>query len=183
MDAAHDEAILETERLVLRRFRPDDLADLTALLTDPQVMRFWPRPMTEAEVQEWLACTPAYYAEHGFGVWATLLKPDLRFVGRCGLLRKVIEGVPELEVAYMIAAEAWGQGFAPEVARAILRFAFERFSPARVIALIRPENLPSRRVAEKLGMRTVGDCLHANLPHNIFAITREEWERSTRNKD
>lgn len=183
MDLVNNKAgiVLETERLVLRRFQPTDLDDLAALQSDPQVMRFWPRPMTRDESREWLVCTPAYYAEHGFGIWATLLKPEGRFVGRCGLLQKMIAGVAEIEVAYMIAAVEWGQGLAPEAARAIVCFAFERLAPPRVIALIRPENLPSQRVAEKVGMRRVGEHLHANLPHDVFAVTREEWQRSMRN--
>ena len=181
LERGEPEVVLETERLVLRRFQPDDLDDLASLYADPQVMRFWPRPMTREETQEWLNRAPAYYAKHGIGMWATLRKPELRFVGRCGLMRKNIAGISEYEVGYMIAAAEWGQGLAPEAARAIISFAFERFGPPRVIALIRPENLPSRRVAEKLGLRRVGELLHADLPHDLFAVNREEWRPEMRN--
>jgi ribosomal-protein-alanine N-acetyltransferase len=166
---------------LLRPPEPGDLDDFAALYADPKVMRFWPRPYTREEARERLERMIADHQQRGFGLWATLRKSDGRFIGRCGLLRQTVDGNLELEVAYMLAASVWGQGLAPEAAHAILRFAFEQIAPPRVIALIRPENLPSRRVAEKLGLRRVGEHLHANLLHDVFAVTREEWQPHEQN--
>ncbi|HTE20324.1 MAG TPA: GNAT family N-acetyltransferase [Armatimonadota bacterium] len=128
--------VLETPRMLLRRLVPEDLDDLAALYADPEVMHFWPRPYSRDETRQELERMTAYYEEHGFGLWATLYKPDGRFIGRCGLLRKTVDGVPELEVAYMIARACWGRGLATEAARGIAGYAFRELGPPRLVSFI-----------------------------------------------
>jgi len=165
--------VIETERLILRHLTPDDLDDLAALYADPEVMRFWPRPYTRAETQVRLEEAMAHEAEHGFGLWATLRKPEGRFIGRCGLLRQVIDGVDETEVAYMLARSEWGQGLASEAARGITGYAFGTLQLRRLIALIVPENTASVRVAESIGMRFERDYVHKGQLHRVYSTERQ----------
>jgi ribosomal-protein-alanine N-acetyltransferase len=167
--------ILQTDRLLLRRLRPDDLDDLAALYADPEVMRFWPRPYSVEETREAIERMTAYYEEHGFGLWATIHKPDGRFLGRCGLLRFVVDGVAETEVAYMIARPEWGRGFATEAARGVSRYAFTQLHVDRLIALIVPDNKASQRVAEKNGMHYERDMIHAGEPHRLYRVEKAHW--------
>ena len=169
--------ILETPRLLVRRQVPEDIDGLWALYCDPQVTRYIPdAPRSREQALEELE-----WHMHGhprrpeLGLWATLLKPEGRFIGRSGLLPWTIEGKDEVEVAYAIARPYWGAGLGTEVARAILDHGFERLGLKRLICLIDPENVASQRVAVKIGMRLErkldgfeGD----NIPTWIYAASR-----------
>jgi ribosomal-protein-alanine N-acetyltransferase len=146
--------ILETERLVLRRLLPEDLDALYALYADPEIRRYYPEgtltyPETKEEL-EWFLNGHSAYPE--LGLWATVHKESGRFIGRCGLLPWTIEERAEVEVAYLIAKEFWGQGLATEAARAIVGYAFAHLHLTRLICLIDPENVASQRVATKIGL-------------------------------
>jgi RimJ/RimL family protein N-acetyltransferase len=92
-------------------------------------------------------------SEHSeLGLWATIHKPSGRFAGRCGLLPWTIDDRQEVEVAYLLAREFWGQGLATEAAGAIVRYAFDRLALSRLICLIDPANQASIRVAERIDM-------------------------------
>ena len=170
---------METERLILRRLTPSDLDDLAALYADPAVMRYYPSTRTRDDTRQRLDGMLAHYeARPGTGLWATIHKADGRFIGRCGLLIQNMDGHEELEVGYMLAKEYWGRGLATEAARAIRDYGFRTFSNVpRLISLIRPENRPSERVAERNSMRPVREITHANLVHGVWTITRPEWQR------
>lgn len=146
--------VLETPRLLLRRLLPADLDDLFALYRDPEVRRYFPEgTLTHAETREELEWFLHGHPEHPeLGLWATIHKPTGRFIGRCGLLPWTIDGQAEVEVAYLIAKEYWGQGLATEAAQAIVRYAFEQLRLSRLICLIDRDNLASIRVAQKIGM-------------------------------
>ena len=149
-----NEVVLETDRLILRRLTLEDLDSLAILYRDPDVRKYFPEgTLTLQETQEELEwIIDVYYGQYGFGLWATIHKAMGEFIGRCGLLPWTIDGRKEVEVAYMLAKPYWGQGLATEVAGAILSYAFEQLGYSRLICLVDPENLASRRVAEKIGM-------------------------------
>lgn len=146
--------ILETDRLILRHLERDDLESLSALYGDPEIRRHFPEgTLTRDETREELEWFLDGHPDHPeLGLWATVLKSSGEFIGRCGLLPWTIEGRPEVEVAYLLAREFWGQGLATEAAEAIVRHAFERLGVTRLICLIDPANEASIRVAERIGM-------------------------------
>src|SRR5436305_10505937 len=150
-------SVIETERLILRHLRPEDADALAALYADPEFMRFFdglnadPADEARADVEWWLKA----YETAGYGFYATVLKADDRFIGRCGLLTQTIDGSPELEVAYGIAPAYWGRGLATEAARALKDYAFRAFAPPRVISIVDTKNYASQRVAEKNGMESL----------------------------
>jgi RimJ/RimL family protein N-acetyltransferase len=167
--------ILETEHLLFRRQMIEDLDDLWALYCDPEITRYIPdAPKTYDEAREELEWhRNGHHRNPDLGLWATIHKETGRFIGRCGLLPWEIEGLPEVEVAYTIARQFWGQGLGTEAARAILQYGFEKLKYARLICLIDPENLASQRVAEKIGMqreRYMDGWNGDGIPFWIYAI-------------
>jgi RimJ/RimL family protein N-acetyltransferase len=163
---------LVTERLVLRPLEPGDLEPLSRILGDPLAMRFFPRPRTREESRVWIARNQERYTVDGHGLWAVERRSDGAFLGDCGLVMQRPEGRPEVEVGYHFAPEYWGQGYATEAAGACIRLAFDVLRVPRVIALIRPENLPSARVARRLGLRPLHPVDHAGLVHDLYVLER-----------
>ena len=147
--------VLESSRLMLRHFEPDDLGPLASLYSDPDIRRYYPdgvRTLEEThEELEWFRSGHPERPE--LGLWATIYKPTARFIGRCGLLPWTLNGVEEVEVAYLIDKRLWGQGLATEAAGAIASHAHARLGSPRLVCLILPGNAASCRVAEKIGMR------------------------------
>ncbi len=144
--------ILETKRLVLRRLLPGDLDNLFALYRDPEIRRYFPEgTLTFEETREELEWFLEGHPEHPeLGLWATIHKGTDQFIGRCGLLPWTIEKCAEVEVAYLLAREYWGQGLATEAARGIVRHGVEQLRLSRLICLIDPGNQASVRVARQL---------------------------------
>jgi ribosomal-protein-alanine N-acetyltransferase len=168
--------ILETKRLVLRRQVPSDLDDLWALYCDREITKYIPdAPRTREEAGEELEWHRNGHPRNpDLGLWATVHKETGKFIGRCGLLPWEIEGQQEVEVAYTIARDYWGQGLATEAAQAILNHGFEKLHLTRMVSLIEPGNIASQRVAEKIGMtfeRRVDEGEYT--PFFIYSINRK----------
>ncbi|HEX8178499.1 MAG TPA: GNAT family N-acetyltransferase [Pyrinomonadaceae bacterium] len=166
---------IETSRLHLRLFTPDDLDDLARLFGDSDVMRYLGveggKTLTRAEAQTALGNFAAGWQKHGYGRWAAVLKATRQFVGMCGLRR--LEDTPEL--LYVLSKDYWGQGLAGEAAQACLRFAFEELQLERVVAVTRPDNVRSQQVLTKVGMRYVREVRHYGVHAREYAITRAEF--------
>jgi RimJ/RimL family protein N-acetyltransferase len=132
-----------------------DLDAMAELLGDPSVMEYYPAPKTRNEAAEWIAWTERNYVEYGFGLWVIETHAG-RFVGDCGLTWQEVGGVRRLEVGYHVTPPMQGAGLATEAAVACREFARGRGEP-ELVAIVHPQNLASRRVAEKVGMRVVLD--------------------------
>jgi ribosomal-protein-alanine N-acetyltransferase len=165
--------VLETSRLELREFRPDDADAPARVLSDPETMRFYPAPYNRTGVEEWIVRNLRRYEEDGHGLWAMTLKSSGELIGDCGLTVQTVDGTDEIEIGYHVRRDRWGQGLATEAARACRDHGFARLKVERLISLIRPENLASRRVAEKNGMTVWKEVERAGLPHLVYAIGRE----------
>jgi RimJ/RimL family protein N-acetyltransferase len=168
--------ILETPRLTLREFFPKDVEALAAVLSDAETMRFYPAPLDRAGVAEWIERNRRRYEVNGVGLWAMVLKSSGELIGDCGLTRQIVDGIQEVEIGYHVRRDLWGRGLAPEAAQACRDYAFATLGTERLISLIRPENRPSRRVAEKNGMTIWKEVLWRGLPHLVYAIQRCESE-------
>ena len=166
--------ILETERLLLRHFLPDDLAALFALYRDPEMRRYYPDgTLTYAETKAELEWYLNGHPEHpSLGLWATVLKETGAFIGRCGLLPWTIDGCEEVEVAYMIDKAYWGQGLGTEAAQAIMDHAFGPLNLTRLVCLIEDGHRASIRVAEKIGMRFEKEGEDEEGPFLLYAKIR-----------
>jgi len=166
--------VLETSRLILREFRVDDADALGRVISDAETMRFYVAPFDRAGVEAWIARNRQRYELDGFGLWAMVLKSTGELIGDCGLVAQNVDGIKELEVGYHVRRDLWGQGLGTEAARACRDYGFGEVKAERLISLIRSENFPSRRVAEKNGMRVWKEVLWHDLPHLVYAIRRDE---------
>ena len=148
-----------------------DLDFIAALLSDPEVMRFYPRVYSREEARGWIERQRQRYAAHGHGLWLILDRRTGEPVGQVGLLRQRVDGKEEPEVGYLLHRPFWGRGYATEAARATRDHAFHVLGHPYVISLIRPENLPSQRVARRLGMAPARTTTFAGLEHLVFAVS------------
>ena len=168
--------ILETERLLLRLLVPEDAQALAAVLSDPIAMRWYPHAFSRQEVEQWIATNRSRYHDDGHALWAMVLKSTGAMIGDCGLVMQDVEGESLIEVAYHVRRDHWGRGFATEAAHACMRYAFETLNAERVISLIRPENQPSWRVAEKNGLKVWKQTTRAGYLHIVYAMRREDFD-------
>lgn len=180
---------IETERLVLRRFTPEDEDDLVALDGDPEVMRYLtggaPTPREEIRDDVLPAFLAYYERDDGYGFWAAIEKASGAFLGWFHF-RPLPESPPdEPELGYRLRRAAWGKGYGSEGARALIDKGFADLGVRRVVASTMAVNTASRRVMEKAGMSLVR-TFHADWPVRIegdehgdveYAIDREDWER------
>jgi ribosomal-protein-alanine N-acetyltransferase len=166
--------ILETERLILRHLIPDDLDDLFALYSDPQVRRYFPEgTLTCEQTREELEWFLSYYPEHPeLGLWATIHKQTNNFIGRCGLLTWTIDQCDEVEIAYMLAKAYWRQGLGTEAAQAIRDYGFEQLQLSRLICLIDRDNQASIGVAGKIGMTFEKEGRDDQGPFLLYSIAK-----------
>jgi ribosomal-protein-alanine N-acetyltransferase len=167
-------AVLQTPRLTLREFEFEDVDALATVLSDPETMRYYPMSFDRAAVADWIQRNRTRYANDGFGLWAMILKSTCELVGDCGLVRQSVDGVEEIEIGYHVRRDLWSRGYASEAARACRDYGFANLQVDRLISLIRPENLASRRVAEKNGMTIWKEVTRANLLHYVYAIKRDQ---------
>jgi len=145
--------ILQTPRLILREFGPEDVEALAKVICDPETMKYYPVAFDRAATVRWIERNGRRYQTDGFGLWGTVLKQTGELIGDCGLTRQDLNGTSEIEIGYHVRRDLWGQGLATEAARACQEYGFANLKTERLISLIRPENLASRRVAEKNGMK------------------------------
>jgi [ribosomal protein S5]-alanine N-acetyltransferase len=176
--SANQDLVLETARLRLRRFRREDVDAVFAIIGDEVAMQYYPKTFNRHDAGEWIERNLRRYIVNGHGLFAVTLKGSDQVIGDCGVIRQEIEGGPQLEVGYHFRRDHWGHGYATEAARACMGLAFSSLGAGKVISLIRPENLPSRRVAERNGMHVERQVLHAGLPHLVYAILRDEFAAS-----
>ncbi|HEX6183380.1 MAG TPA: GNAT family N-acetyltransferase [Pyrinomonadaceae bacterium] len=166
---------LRTERLVLRMLREEDLDEYAAMTADPEVTRYLGDGSTLSRADAWrqMAMILGHWQLRGYGMWAAEEEATGRLVGRIGFFNP--EGWPGFELGWTLAREFWGRGYATEGARRALEYGFTELGREHVISLIRPANLPSIRVAERLGERLERSVeLHGNTAL-VYGIGREDW--------
>ncbi|MFM2484323.1 GNAT family N-acetyltransferase [Celerinatantimonas yamalensis] len=175
---------METQRLVLRQWRRDDYAHYAKLNADQQVMRYFPTTLSKQQSNLQAQRIQHLIAENGWGFWAVELKSTGQFIGFVGLHRQAedsgIPNAPFVEIGWRLAAEFWGEGYAPEAAEKALEFAFNTLAVPCVYAFTALANIPSQRVMEKIGMvNTHQDFNHPQLAtghwlerHCLYQMTR-----------
>ncbi len=144
---------IETPRLQLREYVPDDTMALHLIVSDPITMQFWPAPFTPEATSTWIERQIRSYAERGYGRWAVIAKETGEQIGDVGFLYTSVNGRDEVDLGYIIHYPFWQQGYAYEAASACLAHARAHLPITRVVANMAHDNLGSKRVAEKLGMR------------------------------
>lgn len=177
---------LTTARLRLRAWSERDLAPFAALNADPRVMEFFPSALTRAESDALVARIQEHFAEHGFGLWAVQAPGVAEFIGFVGLAVPTFQAhfTPCVEIGWRLAFDYWGRGYSSEAATAVLDFAFGDLGLEEVVSFTVPDNLRSRQVMGRLGMRRspADDFQHPGLPeghplraHVLYRLSRRQW--------
>ncbi len=166
---------LETERLLLRQWRHDDLEPYARICADPEVMRYLGgKPFNLRQSADQMEEFLQHWRDHGFGLWAAELRVSGAFIGFIGLTTHT--WWPGVEVGWRLDRGFWNRGFATEGASAGLDYGFSELGLERIISITRPENTASRRVMEKIGLTFEQDAV---LPHAgpvvIYGIDRSNW--------
>ena len=160
--------MLETDRLILRRWKMSDREPFAEMNADTRVMEFFPGLLTREESDELIDRIENHFENHGFGLFAIEEKAESRLIGFMGLHVATFQAhfTPAVEIGWRLAASAWNKGFATEGSREVVRFAFNRLRLDGIVSFTVPENIPSRRVMEKLGMtrNPADDFDHPRLP-------------------
>jgi ribosomal-protein-alanine N-acetyltransferase len=166
--------LIETARLRLRMFRPEDLDSLAVMFSDPLVMRYVAdgKPAGRDVADKALTSVIAHWQREGFGRWAAEDKDTNQFLGFGGL--RSLFGLPE--VVYHFSPPNWGKGLATELARASLRYGFEEHRFERIVAVAKPENAASIHVMEKLGMRYEMHTSYYDIDVVQYTIARDDYQ-------
>lgn len=173
-----DKFLLETERLGLRCLTRDDFGELHKILSDKDTMRYYPQPFDEKKTREWIEWNIENYRLYGFGLWAVILKESGAFIGDCGITMQNIhgDGILYPEIGYHISKAYQKMGYASEAAGACLEFAFANTDSNELFSYQKWTNIPSRRVAEKIGMSLREEYAdEKNGKTSVFSITRAEY--------
>ena len=166
---------IETARLRLSAFTLNDLMTFRVMQSDPDVMKYIGdgKPRDEEQVIAWVERNTLRWKQHGLGLWAVTLAGPGTLLGWCGLA--MLDGTAEVEVGYGFDKPYWNMGYASEAARASLRFGFGKLNLERIVAVAIPDNIASRCVMEKLGMKYVRQAFHYGADVAYYAVTRNEF--------
>ncbi len=168
--------MIETERLVLRKFTHDDLPTLIEQRLDEEVARYLGglELQTPEFIEKRLRAYIATYDEHGFGSCAMIWKETGENIGWSGL--QPLEDSGEIEVGYGLVKKFWGRGIGFECAKAWLRFGFESAGLDRIVAVAVKGNAGSIRIMEKCGMTFDGEEVRYGLPVVHYSVRRKDFE-------
>ena len=158
----------ETERLRAEPLAGSHLADLAAFHRDERVMATLGGVAGADETSAWLDRNLRHWDEHGFGIFVFRGRETGELAGRAGIRRIEIGGREEVEIAYAIVADRWGEGLATEIAEALVALAFERLGLRDVVGYTLPTNAASRRVMEKAGLVYERDVEHEGETHVLY---------------
>lgn len=165
--------IIETPRTLLQQYTTDDVDNLYRIFSDPIAMTHWPATKTREEVVQWIQWNLESYKENGYGLYSVFRKTDLAFLGYCGfILQREVDGIDEVEIGYALVRQYWGKGYATETASACKKYGFNHLNCSRLISLVKPENFPSRKVAERNGMHVEKKIIHWEEPFLVYVVEK-----------
>ena len=183
--------ILETERLILRTWKPSDVLPMTAISSDTMVMEHFPAIQDSAATQALVDRMNQHFEKFGYAAYAVEIIDTHEFIGFVGLSHPPFEipkfqpkGLPIVEIGWRLSSEHWGQGYATEAAKAVLHYAFTELNLNEIISFTVPANAKSRRLMEKIGLHcnAQDNFEHPNLPkdsplrpHVLYRLSKAEY--------
>lgn len=169
--------ILETNRLMLREMNDEDFAALKKVLSDPENMKYYPKPYDDEGVQKWIDWCKSSYQQYGFGLWAVVLKSTGEMIGDCGVSMQFIDEQWKPEIGYHLRLDFHKQGLGKEMTQAVRDYFFIHYDYDEVYSYMETDNLPSQKTAEANGMTYRHDYNIKYGVCKVYSITREEWEK------
>lgn len=169
--------ILETKRLILREMVDEDFENLKKVISDPENMKYYPKPYDDNGVRKWINWCKASYAKRGFGLWAVILKESGEMIGDCGVSMQFIDDLDRPEIGYHLRKDYHHLGIGKEMTQAVKDYFFNNFDYDEVYSYMNKDNVPSYKTAEANGM----SYLHLYKAQDgelckVYRITRKEWE-------
>jgi RimJ/RimL family protein N-acetyltransferase len=177
MPATKFGSVITTERLSLRRLAHDDFADVRRIHSDPEVMWVYGGVFAEEKTREWIQRNIDRYAKDGVGFFAITLRDSGELIGCGGIIMQETDQGIEPEIGYQIRHDQQGNGYATEMARACMQYAFGTMNVDHIISLIRPDNMPSRRVAEKNGLTVDREMMFHDTLHLVYRLSAGDWQK------
>jgi RimJ/RimL family protein N-acetyltransferase len=176
---------MSTERLILRQWRPEDVPVFADMNEDPEVMKYFPGPLTRQQSAGWAENCRQLLEKQGWGLWAVEVRESAEFIGFVGLHRPTIDLPfnPCVEIGWRLKRSAWGNGYATEAAKACLRTGFEHIELQEIVSFTAIVNTPSSAVMERIGMTRDADCFeHPSVPpghllreHCVYRLSLSDW--------
>jgi RimJ/RimL family protein N-acetyltransferase len=157
---------IQTERLLLRRWRDSDREPFAALNSDPQTMMYFPSTLDRAASDAFVDQIEARFEEQGFGLWALEVASDGGFIGYTGLnpLPPGMPGGGGMEIGWRLDRRAWHRGYATEAARAALNIAFDGAGLSGIWSMTAVLNEPSQAVMRRIGLIETARFDHPGIP-------------------
>ena len=171
---------IETPRLRLRQFTPNDVDDLYGIYRHPDLFKYMSneKPLVWEETRAVINSITANWQQHNFGVWAVIHKKHQKLIGHCGL--KFLENTSHIQIGYLLQKSYWGRGLGTEAALVVLNYGFEVVKLEKIVSIAKPENIASRRVMEKAGMKYEKDAYYYNNDVVYYSISREVYQSNAR---
>ncbi len=169
---------IETQRLFLREMNENDFEAMYGILSDNEIMKYYPYTFDEKRIMGWIAKNMERYRIFGFGLWAVCLKESGSLIGDCGLTMQMINGQIKPEIGYHIRRDFQRCGYAKEAAAAVRDWTFGNTPFNMVYSYMKSTNVPSARTAMAYGAEYDGEYADSeNGTTKVYAITREKWCR------
>ena len=169
--------VVESERLLARRYTLDDEEAFYRMNSDEVVMRFIRPPKSKEESRLFLLENLRFYEEHpGLGRWALVEKNTGEIVGSFSLL--LLENTNDVHIGYALLKEHWGKGYAAEIVKAGLGYVFNELKLSTLVAVTYPDNIPSQKVLLKNNFKLVGIHIEDGLENPLFRLNRSDYEMS-----
>ncbi|HEY9669301.1 MAG TPA: GNAT family N-acetyltransferase [Coleofasciculaceae cyanobacterium] len=166
---------IETPRLRLRQFTPDDAKDLYRIYSDPELFKYMSneKPLLWKQTRGFIGAWNENWKRYNFGVWAIVYKKNKKLIGHCGL--KFLENTSEVQIGYLLLKSYWGRGLGTEAAAAALKYGFEVIELPKIVAIAKPANIASRRVMEKIGMKYEKEAFYYENDVVYYSIYRAAY--------
>ncbi|RWJ04429.1 MAG: N-acetyltransferase [Mesorhizobium sp.] len=179
---------LQTERLLLREWRDEDVEPLARMNDDPRVVRYVARLADRRAIEAWINTQREHFKKHRYGLWALERLDVSGLIGFCGLANVSYRAhfTPAVEIAWRLQPDCWGRGYATEAAVAALAFGFQNLKLNQIVANAAADNVESRRVMERIGMshepkddfdhplKAVDDPLRRQV---LYRLTYQDWRQ------
>ena len=164
--------IIETNRLILREYTLDDYDDLYKIISDPEVMKYYPKPYDEKGAKRWIEWSIQNYKNHGFGWWAIILKETNEYIGDCGITIQNINNEMLPEVGYHLSKHHWRKGYAKEAGKAVIEWAFKNTNYTSLYSYMNAENIASYSTAASIGMKKIDEFYDDNEFLYVYKIEK-----------
>jgi len=167
--------ILETNRLILREYVQDDFTNLEQIISDPETMKFYPKPYDKKGVQRWLDFSFYHYQKYGFGWWVLENKETGEFIGDCGITIQDIDGEMLPEIGYHLNKKYWRQGYAKEAASAVRDWLYNNTNYDAAYSYMVKANDASVNTASSIGLKRIKEFEEDGVIYCVYRLTREDW--------